>query len=149
MLAAEILERLTACGVRLKRDADALVASPRAALTDELRKLIREHKPELLEALAKRPEAAGLKLSNGPAVPMYPAMVRKARALAYLEQHPEAARACFADLKADPEHVIFTVAVREPWGAVEALVARSRFDALALIELSLRYPSTAVSVPVH
>lgn len=74
---------------------------------------------------------------------------RKARALAFLEAHPNVKRACFADAKADPANIILTAAIREPWGAVEVLVSRERFDAVALMELSLRYPGTSLFVPEH
>jgi hypothetical protein len=52
MGAPDVLARLSARGVRLERDGAALVATPKAALTDELRALIRQHKPELLQALS-------------------------------------------------------------------------------------------------
>lgn len=74
---------------------------------------------------------------------------RRARALAFLEEHPNVKRACFADVKADPAHFVLTVAIREPWSAVEVLVRRERFDALALMELAGRYPATALQVPEH
>ena len=74
---------------------------------------------------------------------------RKARALAFLEAHPNVKRACFADVKADPANIVLTVAIREPWGAVEVLVRRERFDALALMDLAARYPATALQVPEH
>jgi tubulysin polyketide synthase-like protein len=47
-----ILDTLKAHGVRLTRDGGDLIATPKAALTDELRAMIRANKPELLEALA-------------------------------------------------------------------------------------------------
>jgi len=131
MGAPDVLASLTALGVRLYSDGDAIVAEPRSALTETARAMIRAHKAELLAVLAGTADA------------------RKARALAYLEAHPEAARVCFADLKADPAHVILTVAVREPWGAVEVLVSRGRFDAFALMELAERYPATSLFVPEH
>src|SRR5690242_2204811 len=56
---------------------------------------------------------------------------RQAKALQYLEAHPEAIRACFADVESDPANFVLTVALREPWGAVEVLVKRERFDAMA------------------
>ncbi len=74
---------------------------------------------------------------------------RMARALAYLEAHPEAKRACFADVQSDSVHIVLTVALREPWGALEVLVKRERFDAMALMELSLRYGATSLFVPEH
>lgn len=104
--------------------------------------------------LAKRARQADQQASLSPAIdapaPVDPsAEERKARALAFLEAHPNAKRACFTDVKADPENIVLTVALREPWGAVEVLVRRERFDAVALMELSLRYPGTSLSVPEH
>jgi hypothetical protein len=37
----------------------------------------------------------------------------------------------------------------DPWGAVEVLIDRGRFDAFALMDLSLRYPDTSLFVPEH
>lgn len=54
MLAAEIMERLSWAGVRLRIEAGALIANPSESLTDELRELIRGNKPELLAALSER-----------------------------------------------------------------------------------------------
>jgi hypothetical protein len=136
MGAPDVLAHLSALGVRLSRDGDFLIAEPRSALTDEARAMIRAHKAKLLEALRQT--------ADGDA-----AQVRKARALAFLEAHPNVKRACFADVESDPAHVILTVALREPWGAMELLVRREKFDALVLMELSLRYPDTAVSVSEH
>src|SRR6266571_1250387 len=48
-----ILTELKARGIQLRRDGDGLLAFPKDNLTDELRALIREHKAELLEAVAK------------------------------------------------------------------------------------------------
>jgi hypothetical protein len=48
-----ILDTLKAHGVSLTRDGEDLIATPKAALTDELRALIKAHKPELLEAVGK------------------------------------------------------------------------------------------------
>ena len=53
MTPGAILDTLKAHGVRLTRDGEDLIATPKAALTDELRALIREHKPELLEIIGK------------------------------------------------------------------------------------------------
>lgn len=75
--------------------------------------------------------------------------IRQERALAYLEEHPLVKRTCFADVASDPENVILTVAVRDPWGVVEVAVSKDRFDAIALMELVAGYPDTALSVPEH
>ena len=153
MGAPEVLRLLSARGVRVERDGGDLLLSPKAALTDELRGLIREHKAELLEAVSSQPEAATDARAAGAALPpvavVDAAQDRTARALAYLQEHQEVKRACFADAKADPENIILTVAVREPLGAVEILVSRSKFDAFALMELSLCWPDTALFIPEH
>lgn len=104
--------------------------------------------------LARRAYATDPKPGDSPALSKPPpidtaAKERIARAQAFLLAHPTVKRACFADTKADPDHIILTVAVREPFGALEVRVRRERFDALALIELSLRYPDTALNVPEH
>jgi hypothetical protein len=136
MGAPDILGLLTARGLTLRPlPGGNLEVSPRSALTDELRSLIREHKAELLDALEG---GAGLI-----------AFARQRKALAFLEAHPNVKRTCFADVESDPANIILTVALREPWGVVEVLVRRERFDALALMDLSLRYPDTAVNVPEH
>lgn len=58
--AAEVLHHLAAAGVRLEVQGDALHASPREALTDETRALIRSNKPALLEILSgTAPSPAG------------------------------------------------------------------------------------------
>lgn len=74
---------------------------------------------------------------------------RMALALAFLEKNPEIQRACFADTKADPANIVLTVAIRAPWGAVEVLVERDRFDSMAMLELAQRYPLTALHIPEH
>lgn len=75
--------------------------------------------------------------------------IRQERALAYLEEHPQVKRTCFADVSSDPDNVILTVAVRDPWGVIEVAVSKDRFDALALMDLASGYPDTALSVPEH
>lgn len=55
MTAAEVLEHATAAGVTLVVvDDGAMVARPRAAVTDELRAAIREHKDQLVAVLRLR-----------------------------------------------------------------------------------------------
>lgn len=56
--AASILRRLHAGGIRLDRRGDRLHASPASHLTDELRELIRSHKPELVAYLAEAHQTA-------------------------------------------------------------------------------------------
>lgn len=49
----DILAQLTADGIRLEVDGGTLSAGPRGALTDEHRRLIRQHKPELMALLSE------------------------------------------------------------------------------------------------
>lgn len=111
------------------------------------------HTPLLSPTAGGAQEAATGSLAAEAALPQGAiadaAQARTVRALAYLDEHPEVKRACFADAKADPENIVLTVAVREPWGAVEVLVRRDRFDAFALMELSARWPDTSLFVPEH
>jgi hypothetical protein len=144
MGAPDLLAQLSALGVKLSREGDALIAEPRSALTDEARAMIRAHKAELLAAFES--PAKGVLHSAG-ADPA--AEARIAHALAFLEMHPNVRRACFANVEGDPAHVIITVAIREPRVAVEVLVRRERLDVPALMELSLRYPDTSLFVPLH
>jgi hypothetical protein len=142
--APDLLARLSALGVRLTREGDAIRAVPRSALTDEARSLIRAHKGELLAALngpRTNPKHGDIARQSGGHTP---AETRQRNALAFLETHPNVRRACFVDVASDPAHIILTVALREPWGALEVLVKREKFDRFALMELSLRYPDTVL-----
>jgi len=118
--------------------------------------MIRAHKAELLRALAGVPaaqeraqQAATIGGTAPPPDRDQSAESRKAHALAYLEDHPDVRRACFADTLVDPVSIVLTVAVREPWGAVEVLISRDRFDPFTLIELASRYADTSLFIPVH
>ena len=51
MGAPDIFGRLAAAGIELSRIGDKLIATPRESLDDDLRALIRDHKPELMAAL--------------------------------------------------------------------------------------------------
>ena len=51
MSAAAVLRHLETAGIHLEVSGDNLLATPRAALTDETRALIRAHKPALLALL--------------------------------------------------------------------------------------------------
>src|SRR3990172_4362123 len=55
MGAPDILDHLAAAGVKLTRSGSNLIATPRAAITPDVLQLIRQHKPELLEALSGEP----------------------------------------------------------------------------------------------
>ncbi len=137
MRSHSVLTRISAAGLRVRVDGANLVVGPREAITDELRGLIKAHRAKWLAEIA----------SNDPE--MDPAEARKVKALAFLEDHANVKRACFADPQAMPGQIVLTVAVREPWGAVEVLVSKDRFDAFAIMDLANRYPATSLSVPEH
>lgn len=53
MEAAEIFRQLSAAGIRLELQGDQLSASPASRLTDNLRAVVRAHKPALIAYLAE------------------------------------------------------------------------------------------------
>lgn len=55
MRAPDILGKLQILGLRLSAEGDTLRAEPKAAITDEARALIRQHKPEILALLKVSP----------------------------------------------------------------------------------------------
>ncbi|MBK1724696.1 hypothetical protein, partial [Thiocystis violacea] len=55
--AAEVLGRLSSVGIRLEVHGNALHATPRDALTDDARTLIRKHKADLLALLTAANDA--------------------------------------------------------------------------------------------
>ena len=115
MVASELIGRLALAGVKLSADGANLVAEPRAALTDELRALIRAHKAAILEALA--PIERGRE-------------DRRRRVLAKLAAQPERRAAIFDD-RGDP--VICTVAIREV-GTFEMRIPRSLYDPWLILD---------------
>lgn len=125
MGASDLLGRLALAGVKLTLlGPDKLAAEPRAALTDELRALIRNHKAELIEALApiggKRHDERGRE-------------IRRQRALAKLAAEPDRQRVAIFDPDADPAFVICTIAIRGV-GTCELKIPRAKFDPWAVLE---------------
>jgi hypothetical protein len=51
-VALDILAQITARGIRIRTDGEHVLISPRSRLTDEICALIRDHKAEILAALA-------------------------------------------------------------------------------------------------
>jgi hypothetical protein len=96
MGASDLLGRLALAGVRLTRlGEDQLAAEPKDALTDDLRELIRCHKPELLAAL--EPLDRGREF-------------RRQRALAKLRAEPNQKRVEVFDPDFDSDFVHCTLA---------------------------------------
>ena len=123
MGASDLLGRLALAGVRLSVvGPDKLAAEPREALTEELRTLIREHKPELIEALA--PVSQGQEL-------------RRQRVLAKLKAEPDKKRVAIFDPDADRDFVICTLAIRGV-GTCELRIPRDRYDPCLILDAMAR-----------
>jgi hypothetical protein len=60
MIALEVLDRLSAVGVRVSRDGPYIRVRPREAVTPELREMVQGARGEVLAELAKRAEIDGL-----------------------------------------------------------------------------------------
>ena len=119
MGASELLGRLALAGVRLERiAADRLAAEPRDALTDELRDLIRQHKPELLAAL--EPVDRGREL-------------RRQRALAKLRTEPDKQRVAIFDSDFERDSVLCTLAIRDV-GTCELQIPKNRYDPWLILD---------------
>lgn len=138
MTAADLLHRVSAAGVRLSIEAGRIVASPRAAITDELRALIRANKAALLEALSATETALPATSATPTGVrPGHVAHVadvalvrqgrqegppaandapgfeaRRQRVLAMLADLQAVRYAVLVDVDADPEAVILALAIR-------------------------------------
>ena len=126
MTPGAILDALKAKGVRLTRDGGDLIATPRAALTDDLRALIRAHKVELLQAV-ERSSRPSSKDTEG----------RRQRALAMLAG-TRGRYAVVTDTETEPEAVILALAIRDI-GTCELRIPRARFDPFLLLELVERH----------
>lgn len=123
MGAPDLLARIAAAGIRLKPLPDGRIwVEPRAALTDELRALIRSHKAELLQALAGEPEADPR------------AEARRQKVLAMLEANPGARYALITDDRADPETVVVALAIRGR-ATCELRIPREKYDGTLLLDL--------------
>lgn len=119
MDASELIGRLALAGVRLQvLGPDRLGAGPSEALTDELRALIRAHKPVLLEALV--PVGRGQEL-------------RRQLALRKLAAEPEKRRVAIFDPDAEPDAVICTIAIRNA-GTCELRIPRASYDPWAVLD---------------
>ena len=135
----DVLARLSALGVQLSREGEAIRAAPSSALTDEARDLIRAHKAELLAAL---PAAGG----DDP-LPDAAAAARPPRVLAMLVERPGVRYAVLTDTEADPEAVVLALAIRGamPDGATvtcELRIPRAKYDPFLLLELIERHGGT-------
>ena len=105
-----------------------MLVAPKARITEETRRAIREHKADLLAALIDH-------LANARSE------ARHQRVLKMLAQYPTARYALVTDEGVDPEAVILTLAVRGQ-ASCELRVPRDRFDPFLLLDLIERYGGT-------
>ncbi len=114
---SEILDRLRHLGVNVRTDGSRLIVAPRDALTDELRTLIRQHKPALVAvlALSAKEDPGGVRPATTDALAQSGRLEhearerRRAQALRMLAEHP-AQRIAF-------------VAGEEYWGGIAVMLA--------------------------
>lgn len=129
MGAPDLLHALQGQGFKLWTEGGRLLVAPKARITEETRRLIREHKPELLAALAADP------------LPDPVAEARRQRVLELLAQNPTARYAVLTHDPGDPEGVILTLAIRGQ-ATCELLIPRDRYDPFLLLDLIERHGGT-------
>jgi len=128
--APDILGLLAERGLTLRPRSDGnLEVSPRRLLTDETRRLILEHKAELLAVLA------------ADVLPDPEAEARHQRLLEMLDSHPTARYALVTDIEADPEAVILALAIRGQ-ATCELRIPREKYDGTLLLDLIERHGAT-------
>ena len=150
MGAPDILQHLAAAGVKLTRNGGNLIATPRAAVTPNVLHLIRQHKPELLDALSDRssnvPTAAPtIALDERCAVTagvMTPAAeARRHRVLAMLAERPGIRYAVITDAGTHSDAVILALAIRGV-GTCDFRIPREKYDGVLLRVLMERHCGT-------
>jgi len=126
-----LLDTLRSAGLTVRADGERLAVSPRELLTDELRRLVREHKREILEALAAQAQVDDDALAR-----LYAELFEghEARALVTLEVgQVRRAMACGA-VPADTARSAVLLAYRAI-GGERCIVAipRARYDGIAVL----------------
>ena len=121
MTPTEIMALADSSGVRVRVVDGQIIAGPKGAVSEELRKLIRENKDALVAHVAAVAHAADYER-------------RRKKVLKILADNPKAERAVLTeDDAADP--VVVTVAVRGK-GTLEVLIPKAKYDGFALMELT-------------
>ena len=151
MGAPDILQHLAAAGVKLTRNGGNLIATPKAAVTPDVLYLIRQHKPELLEALsgeppnmlAAAPTIAPAERGAVTAGVMSPAAeASRQRVLAMLAERPGIRYAVVVD-NPDIDPVLVSVGIRDV-ATFELAIPAAKFDSFTLIDLIGRYGGVTV-----
>lgn len=137
MTGPEILDRLRHLGVNVRTDGSRLIVAPRDGLTDELRTLIRENKPALVEALAlANAGPGGVRPGTTEALAQTSRLEhetrerRRAQALRILTEHP-AQRIAFVAGEEYRGQVAVMLAIRTPTAGLvtgELIIDKSRWD---------------------
>jgi len=129
MGAPELIARLSSLGIRLIRDGDVIRAAPRSALTDETRTMIRQHKAELLAALASD------------LLPDPQTVARRQRVLSMLDDNPTAKYAAVTAERSRPGWMTLTIALRTPTEIVttDLLIPIDKWDGIVFIEMLERH----------
>ena len=122
MGAPDLLHALRDQGLTVWAKGDRLLVAPKARITEETRRVIREHKAELLAVLASD------------ALPDPGAEARRQRVLAMLADHPTAKYAALTDTETDPESVLLTLAIRGE-ASCELRIPREKYDGLLVLDL--------------
>lgn len=86
-------------------------------------------------------EAIEERAANDSALTDLSAEARRQKVLAMLEAHPETQRAILADIEADADNVILTIALRNA-ATCEMLIPKAKYDPWKILELLGRYGQT-------
>jgi TubC N-terminal docking domain len=116
-LGSALIGRLAVAGVKLSADGPDLLAEPRAALTDELRALIRANKSVILGALAEVERGR-----EG----------RHQKALMALAAQADKQRVAIFAPDPEREYVLCTIAIRGV-GTCELRIPRGKYDPWAIL----------------
>jgi hypothetical protein len=129
MGAPDLLQALQDQGLRLWAEGDRLKVAPKARITDETRRLIREHKAELLAALASD------------VLPDPQTEARRRRVLSMLDDNPTAKYAAMTDERSRPGCMTLTIALRTPTEIVttDLLIPIDKWDGVLFIEMLERH----------
>ncbi|MBA2483582.1 MAG: hypothetical protein H0V39_04010 [Nitrosomonas sp.] len=114
MEAAELIEFLRVNDYEVKADGEYIDVSPAEKITEELIHELVKHKPAILKE--SRTES------------------RRQKVLSMLAESPDKQRAYVADMTADLDNVILTVAIKGV-ATFEMLIPKNRYDPFFLIEI--------------
>ena len=107
MGANDLILNLRENGFTISAEKSRLLIAPAGKLTDELKKVIKQRKYEILTELQRE--------------------TRQQKVLAILEKNPDMHRATYADTNSDPHNVILTIAIRNV-SMFEMVIAKSKYN---------------------